>query len=277
MDFMALTIGTNVASLAAQRQIGITTRETGKAMQQLGSGSRFAAGDDAADFAISEHLRGQIRSMKAAQMNADNAISFVQVAEGGLNEQNNILIRMRELAIQAASDTIGDTEREFVNKEFTQISSELDRIAKTTRFGTHHLLSGEGKEFEFQVGADKGPDNVVKYNSETNTTASALEIDGLSVAEQGDAEDSLETIDAALTKVAGARASFGAIQSRLQSVSDNSLTQIENLTAAHSRMADTDVAEAVAKMTHGRIKTEFQAAVLAQANQLPSLAMKLIS
>jgi flagellin len=250
---------------------------TERAVKQLASGDRFSdMTEGAGDFAIAEHLRGQIQGMKAAKMNAENAISFAQIAEGGLNEQNNILIRLRELAVQSASDTFSDNEREMLDLEFQQLSQEFERIAQTTRFGSHKLLAGESKSFEFQVGAFKGAENVIKYESDTDTTGSELGIDGLAVLDQDDARDSLETIDEALEVLAKARANFGAIQSRLTSVADNSATQIENLSAAHSRIADTDFAEAVSEMFKSRALEQYQLAVLAQANQYPENVLRLL-
>lgn len=274
---MGLRINTNLGSIAAQRHISQTQRKAEVAMKQLSSGSRFADMTvGAADFAIAEHLRGQIVGMKSARMNAQNATSFIQVAEGGLNEQNNILIRQRELAVQSASDTFSNTEREMMDEEFQQLAQEFDRIAETTRFGSHKLLSGESKEFEFQVGAYAGAENIIKYKSETDTTSSGLGIDGMSVSGKSDARSSLEDIDEALQRVAKARANFGAMQSRLESVDNNAGVQIENLTAAHSRIADTDVAEAVSEMYKQKALQQYQLQVLGEANQFPANVVKFI-
>lgn len=274
---MGLRINTNVASIAAQSSLGKTQRQLETAMMQLSSGSRFAKMDEGAgDFAIAEHLRGQVKSMEAARNNASNASSFVQVAEGGLNEQNNILIRQRELAIQAASDTFSDNERGFMDSEYQQLGQEFDRIAQSTTFGSQKLLAGDSKEYEFQVGAYSGPENIIKYKADTNTTASAMGVSGTSVADKSDARDSLENVDEALEKIAGARANFGAMQSRLESVVNNSNTQIANLTEAHSKIADTDYAKAVSEMVKAQALQQYQVAVLNQANQYPSSVLKLI-
>lgn len=274
---MGLRINTNLASIAAQRQLSTSQRGLDTAMKQLSSGSRFADMTvGSADFAIAEHLRGQVSGMKAARFNAQNATSFIQVAEGGLNEQNNILVRQRELAIQAASDTFSDTEREMLDQEYQQLSQEFDRIAVTTRFGSHKLLAGEEKEYEFQVGAYGGSENIIKYNSDTNTTSSALAMSGTGVADKSEARDSLENIDEALEKIAGARANFGAMQSRLESVDNNAGVQIENLEAAHSRIADTDVAQAVSDMYKNQALQQYQLQVLGKANQFPASIVNLI-
>jgi flagellin len=252
--------------------------QTEKALMQLASGNRFSApGENPAGYAISEHLRGQVQGLKASRMNADNAISFIQVAEGGLNEQNNLLIRMRELAIQAASDTVSEVERGFLEEEFKGLNNEIDRIAKTTQYGSTQLLTGSGKSFEFQVGPYKGPDNVIKFALNSNTTSEALEVSQLSVAQQSDATDSIEQIDIALDKMGQARSSFGAIQGRLQHVVNHLSNQEFNIEEARSKIADTNVAEAVTQMTLGKIRSEIEIAVLAQANQTPALALKLLS
>lgn len=275
---MGLRINTNLGSIAAQRQISQTQRKAESAMKQLATGSRFAdMTTGAADFAIAEHLRGQIAGMKSARMNAQNASSFIQIAEGGLNEQNNILIRQRELAVQSASDTFSDTEREMLDEEFQQLGQEFDRIAATTQFGSHKLLSGDSKEFEFQVGAYSGSENIIKYKSETDTTSSGLGISGMSVSGKSDARSSLSDIDEALQTVAKARANFGAMQSRLDSVDNNAGIQIENLTAAHSRIADTDVAEAVSEMYKQKALQQYQLQVLGEANQYPANVVKFIA
>ena len=275
---MGLRINTNLGSIAAQRQLAKSSLDVERNMKQLASGDRFSdMTEGAGDFAIAEHLRGQIKGMRAAKMNAENATSFVQIAEGGLNEQNNILIRMRELAVQSASDTFSDKERDMMNMEFQQVKSELDRIAQTTQFGSHKLLAGEDKEYEFQVGAYKGEDNIIRYESSTNTTSSELGISGLDVSDKGDARDALSDIDDALDGIAKARANFGAVQSRLSSVVNNSDTQIENLEAAHSRIADTDFAQGVSEMFKNKALMQYQVAVLAQANQFPENVLRLLA
>lgn len=275
---MGLRINTNLGSLAAQRNLSVSSREIDRSMKQLASGSRFAdMTEGAADFAIAEHLRGQISGMKAARMNAQNANSFVQIAEGGLNEQNNILIRQRELAVQSASDTFSDTERSMVDQEFQQLSQEFDRIASTTQFGSHRLLSGESKTYEFQVGAYGGKENIITYQANTDTTANGVGVSGMSVGDKSDARDSLDSIDSALEKIANARANFGAMQSRLDSVESNAGVQIENLEAAHSRIADTDVAQAASNLIKNQALQQYQIQVLSIANQFPSNVLKVVA
>ena len=275
---MGLRINTNVPSLAAQRAITQNTVKTDRAMRQLATGSRFAdITEGAGDFAIAETLKGQVKGMEAARRNADNAISFVQVAEGGLNEQNNILIRMRELSVQAASDTFSDVEREMMSHEFNHLKEEFDRIAQTTTFGSQKLLSGSSKEYEFQVGANKGSDNIVKYTSDTNTTGSELGVDSLEVSDKSLAQDSLESIDTALLAIGKARASYGAVQSRFDHIVSYQSEQIVNLEDARSKIADTDFAKAYSDVTRGMALQQYQMAMLSTANQFPGNVIKLIA
>jgi flagellin len=275
---MGLRIATNIASLSAQRQMASTERESLKAISQLSSGSKFSGGHtDAADFAISEHLRGQIKGLEAAKMNAEQASSFLQVAEGGLNEQNNILTRLRELAIQSSSDTFSDTEREFLQKEYGELVEEFDRIAKSTSYGSQKLLAGDDvKDFQFQVGAYKGDENVIRFRLDANTTASGVGIESSGVSSQSDALDSLETLDTAINKIAGTRTSFAATGTRLEYARDAIETENVDLEQARSRIADTDVADAVTKLTSAQIRQSFQASVLAQANQTAAGVLKLL-
>ncbi|MEI7973854.1 MAG: flagellin [Bdellovibrio sp.] len=274
---MSLRISTNIAALAAARGLSQSQRALERSMKQLASGSRFSdASVGAGEFAISERLRGQISGVRSGRNNADFASYFVAIAEGGLSEQNNTLVRMRELAIQAASDTLSDQEKEFLDFEFQNLSQEVDRIAQTTRFGSQRLLMGDGSSLEVQGGPYKGEENLIRYRSQTNTSSRELDIDGLRVRDKDSARDSLEVIDEALVKIGGARAYFAAVSSRLQAVSANAAVQLENLSAAQSRLADTDIAEAVSEMTRHQILQQFQTSVLAQANQIPSMALKLL-
>lgn len=271
-------ISSNVAALTSQRVMGQTQKSVERSLMELASGNRYVdAGVDPAGHAISEGIQSQIKGYSAARRNADNAVSFIQIAEGALNEQNNILIRMRELAIQAASDTFSDTERGFLNKEFEQINQELDRIAKTTRFGSQQLLDGTTKEYEFQVGVNKGDDNIIRYVNNTNTTASELGVDGLNIEDKGDARDSLETIDEALVAISGARAQMGAIQNRMDNAVNHIDSQVESLAQAYSKMADTDVAQAVASARRGQILQQYQASALAMALDNDQSLLKLVA
>lgn len=273
-----MRISSNLASLTAQRVIGQTQRSTERAMQELASGTRFSSpGADAAGYAIAENMRAQIRGYGSAKINAENATSFVQLAEGALNEQNNILIRQRELAIQAASDTFSDKEREFLNYEFQQLSEEFDRIAKTTKFGSQPLLDGTAKSYEFQVGVNKGPENIIKFDNDTNTTAAQVGIEGLTIEGKSDARDSLEDIDNALLALNGARAKLGSIQSRMEMAINHIDSQEIHLTEAHSKMADADIPKAISEVRRGQVLLQYQAAMLAAANESNQNMLRLIA
>lgn len=275
---MGLRINTNVASLAAQRHLGKSQQNAEHALQAIASGSRIVrAGDDAAGLAISENIRGQIASIRQARSNSNNAVSLIQVAEGGLNEQNNILIRLRELSIQAASDNVSDTERKFLDNEYQQLTLEFDRIAKTTRFGNKSLLTGNGGDYTFHVGAFAGKENQIRYKLNANSTAGELGIDGLHIRDRDDAADNLERLDKALVGLSALRADFGAMQSRLQASTSNLDTQYENLAASKSRLTDTDLAYESAQLVQSRVLQDAGIAVLAQANDMPSRAARLIS
>lgn len=274
---MGLRINTNIASIAAQRTLGVSQERESHALRAIASGSKFVrAGDDPAGLAISENLRGQISGIRQAKSNSSNAISLIQVAEGGLNEQTNIVIRLRELAIQASSDNVSDTERGFLDQEYQSLSQEFDRIAKTTRFGTKSLLDGNGGEFTFHVGAFAGEENQIHYTLDANSTASQINIDGLSITDRDDAESNLEHLDKGLVLLSAIRANFGAIQSRLQATTSNLSTQYENLVASNSRLADTDIAYESGEIIQANVLQNAGIAVLAQANQTPNRAAKLL-
>lgn len=275
---MGLRINTNVASIAARNNLRKSEERVEHSISAVASGNRIVRpGDDPAGLAIGENLRGQVASLKQARRNSENAISLVQVAEGGLNEQNNIIIRLRELSIQAASDNVSDVERKFLDQEYQQLTQEFDRIAKTTRFGNVKLLDGSGKEFVYQVGAFAGPDNQVKYNMDSNSTSSAVGISGLDIKDQDDAIDNIEKLDKGLTKISELRANFGAIQSRLAATTGNLDTELINISAARSRIADADLAEETANIVQATVLQEAGVAVLAQANNHPARAIRLIS
>ncbi len=274
---MGLRIATNMPSIAAQRVLGVQQKRLEHASQALASGSRIVhAADDAAGLAISESLKGQIRGIAQARNNAFNAGSAIQVSEGGLNEVNNILIRLRELGIQGASDNIGDKERGFLNEESKQLLEEADRIAKTTRFGDKMLLDGSGGVQEYHVGAFGGKENIIKFSLSTDARASELGIDSIDVSNKSSSRDALGTVDEALHKIGTMRANFGAIQSRLNATVSNLDTQYENLNAANSRLRDTDIAKETSEIASAQVLQQASVSVLAQANQYPGMALKLI-
>lgn len=276
---MGLRINTNVASIGAQRVLTKQQERMEHAQSALASGSRIVkAADDAAGLAVSENIRGQLVGIKAARNNAYNAQSLIQVSEGGLNEINNILIRLRELGVQAASDTVSDVEREFLDQEAQQLIQESERIAKSTKFGNKALLDGSGDELEYHVGpfADEET-NVIRYNITADATNSSLGISGLSLADKGGSRDTLEAVDDAVVKIGKMRADFGAVQSRLQTTTSNLDIQYENLSAAKSRISDTDIAYEASEMTSANILQQASVSVLAQANQNGAAALRLLS
>lgn len=274
---MGLRIQTNMAAISAQKVLGKQQVRAEHAAQALASGNRIVkAGDDAAGLAISEFIKGQVRGMAQARTNSFNAVSAIQVSEGGLNEVSNILTRLRELGIQAASDNIGETERGYLNLEAKNLIEESDRIAKTTVFGDKRLLDGSGGPQTFHVGAFGGEENTITYDLSTDATASELGIDGMSIESKEDARDLLSVVDEAMKKVGGMRANFGAIQNRLDATTSNLDNQIENLSAAKSRIADADIAHESAELASAQVLQQASVSVLAQANQFPAMALKLV-
>lgn len=276
---MGLRINTNVSSLNAQRNLRRTRLDLNKSLEQLSSGQRInRAGDDAAGLAISENLKAQIRGLMQAGRNAEDGVSLVQIAEGGLAEISNILIRLRELSVQAASDTIGATERKFLNVEFEQLTSEVDRIAASTEFNGVPLLNGTGAVFDIQIGTKNDPitDRLTFDASSADVNVAALGLNLASVADKISAQNSLSAIDQAIISVSGIRADFGALQNRLQSTINNINISIENLSSANSRVRDTDIASATAELTKNNILMKAGTSVLSQANQSTTNALTLI-
>ena len=277
---MGLRINTNVASLNAQRNLMGTKWGLDRSLERLSSGYRInRAGDDAAGLAISENLRAQVRGLKQASRNAQDGVSLVQVAEGALNEMSSILIRLRELAVQAASDTVGPVERQFLNVEYDQLVSEIDRIADGTEFNGTQLLSGTGSVLDFQVGTRNDPniDRLTFDASKADANSAALGVNLTSVADKASAQNSLAAIDAAIVSVSAMRADFGAIQNRLQSTIGNIAVSVENLSAANSRIRDVDVAEETAELTRNNIMLQAGTSVLAQANSSSNTALTLLN
>jgi flagellin len=276
---MGLRIATNLTALNAQRQMAQTRVSLDKSLERLASGSRINhAGDDAAGLAISENLRAQIRGVRQAKRNAQDGVSLIQVSEGGLNEIGNILIRLRELSIQAASDTIGDTERQFADREFQSLKQEIDRIANVTEFNGTPLLNGKAGVFEVQVGTHNNPilDRVVYNGERSDASLDALQLGGESCATKQGAQLSLAVLDDALVRVNSIRADLGALQNRLQSTINNLAISDENLNAANSRIRDTDMAEEVSEMTKQNILMQSGISVLGQANSTNQAALKLL-
>ncbi len=277
---MGLRIATNTTALNAQRRMGMTRSHLDKTLEKLASGSRInQAGDDAAGLAISENLRAQIRGFRQAKRNALDGISLIQVSEGGLNEISNMLIRLRELAIQAASDTIGDTERQFTDREFQSLKQEIDRIANVTAFNGTPLLNGRAGIFEIQVGTGNNPilDRIIYNGERSDVSLEALKLAGESVATKQGSQLSLDVIDDALNRVNSIRSDLGAMQNRLQATINNLSIADENLSSANSRVRDADVAQEVSELTKQNILMQAGVSVLTQANQTNALALKLLT
>ncbi|MCK5882663.1 MAG: flagellin FliC [Bacteriovoracaceae bacterium] len=276
---MGLRINTNVASLSAQRNMGNTKARLDANLRKLSSGERITrAGDDAAGLAISENLRAEIRGTRQAKRNANDAISLIQTAEGGLSEVSNIVIRLRELAVQSASDTIGDTEREFSDIEFQQLKEEVDRIARSMEFNGIKLLDGTGGMLEFQVGVNNDPvlDRLRYDGTSADATLASLGLSAESISSKQGSQVTLKKLDDALVQVNGVRSNLGALQNRLSSTINNLGVTDENLSAANSRIRDVDVASETASMARNNILIQAGASVLSQANQFPNVALKLI-
>ncbi|MBX7232571.1 MAG: flagellin FliC [Bdellovibrionales bacterium] len=276
---MGMRVSTNIAAINAQRNLLGSQNQIQDSLAKLSSGSRInKAADDAAGLAISENLKAQIRSSRQANRNANDGISMVQTAEGGLNEISNIIVRMRELAIQASSDTIGDTERGFVDKEIQQLKSEAQRIASVTTWGTTKLLDGSTPIFDFQVGLfNNSEEDRISFDSSSNVaTLDALGLSGLDYNSKEGAQEGLSALDMAQTSVNGMRANLGALQNRLTSTVNNLLIAEENLSASNSRIRDTDVAAASAELTRNNILLQASTAALSQANASNNVALSLV-
>ncbi|MBX9768183.1 MAG: flagellin FliC [Bdellovibrionales bacterium] len=276
---MGLRISTNIASLNAQRNLGSADRAMKQSLARLSSGQRInQAADDAAGLAISENLKASIRGFRQASRNALDGVSLVQVAEGGLNEISNMLIRLRELAVQSASDTIGDTERRFLDVEYQQLKSEIQRISEVTEFNGTNLLNGTGGLIDVQVGVNNDPfkDRISFNAGAANSSLEALGISAEAVASKIQAQTSIEAADKAIVGVNAIRANFGALQNRLNSTIQNLAISDENYSAANSRIRDADIAAETSDLTRNQILMNAGVSVLQQANGMSQMAMKLL-
>ena len=274
---MALTVNTNFASIQAQRSLTGITGKLGNSFRRLSTGLRITtAADDAAGLAISERLRGQIRSLDQAKRNANDGISMVQTAEGALGETSNLLLRLRELSVQANNGTVSDADRDTLQQEFADLVDEVDRIAQSTEFNNINLLDGTQASVSFQVGigTTAGVDTLsVDLNS---ARAADLGLDALDVGSTGDPSAAITAVDTAIDAVSSLRGRLGATQNRLESTISNLGTQAENLTAAESRIRDVDVAYESAQLTKLQILQQAAVGVLAQANAGPQTALRLL-
>jgi flagellin len=276
---MGLRINTNVTSLSAQRTLGVNSQAQAKSLGKLSSGTRIVrSADDAAGLAISEKLKAQVRGQNQAERNANDGISMIQTAEGGLSEVGNILTRMRELSVQSASDTVGDSERSFTDLEYQNLKQEIERISQVTEFNGKKLLDGAGDKFDFQIGINND-DFQDRIQFDTEKLGSGIENLGvaeLEVSSKVGAQEALANLDSAIQKVSGQRAELGAKQNRLQSTIQNLQVSSENLNAANSRIRDTDYAAETAKNAKLNILNAAGTSVLSQANAQGQSALQLI-
>ena len=275
---MAMSIRTNVASLNAQRNLYSTQNALDSSLSRLSSGYRITkAGDDAAGLGISSKLESQIRSYSQAVRNANDGLSVIQSSESALNESANILTRLRELAMQSASDGVGNSERAYIQTETTSLVNELERIAQVTEYNGTKLLNGVTSTLDFQVGIYKSTNDSISFttlNATVGTTG--LNVTGLQVGLKASALNALASIDFALSQVSAARADLGAAGNRLQSTIANIQAFSESLSAANSRIKDVDVAEETSRLSRSQILLQAGVSVLAQANQMPQMALKLL-
>jgi flagellin len=275
---MGLRISTNIAAINARRMLTGSSEAQQKSLERLSSGSRInKAGDDAAGLAISENLKAQIRGLRQAKRNASDGISLVQVTEGGLNEITNILVRLRELSVQAASDTIGDAERSFTDREFQSLKQEIQRISKSTNFNGTELLNGRENPIDIQVGIYNTADDRLTYDTKfADSRLETLGISDESVMTKVGAQNSLAKLDTGLKQVNELRSTLGALQNRLASTINNLSIYDENLSAANSRIRDVDVAEESSEITKQSILQQAGVSVLSQANSSQQQALKLL-
>lgn len=277
---MGLRVKSNVASLAVQKELKTSNSKSESSYSKLSSGKRITkSADDAAGLGIAKKMEAEVKGLRMAQRNANAGISLIQVAEGGLDESTNILTRMRELSIQAASDTVGEKERGYLNLEYEQLLQEVDRISKTTTFSGSELLTGDNAKgvMDFHVGAYAGENNKISFDTEmTDATIDGLGISGTNILDRDSSQENLGLIDEAIGKVAGFRANFGAIQSRLQTSISNLETASLNTEAARSRIEDVDVAEETAKLAQNNIMKQAGIMSLAQANSITNNALSLL-
>jgi len=272
---MGLRVNTNISSLTAQRNLGQVTTRLQANFSRLASGLRIAAAsDDAAGLGISERMRSQIRSFGAASRNSQDGVSLAQSAEGALSEVNNILSRMRELAIQAANGTLSSNDRAVVDVEFQELVSEIDRIATTSTFNGVNLLDGSTASLDIQTGINAG--ETITISLPDTTAASGLSIDALDVDTVANASSALTSIDTAINSVVSSRGGLGASQNRMQSAISSIASARENLAAAESRIRDVDVALETADLTRNTILQQAATSILSQANTQPQLALNLL-
>ena len=285
---MAVRLFNNLASINAQRILGTNTDSLNKSVERISSGIRInQASDDAAGLAISEALRSDIRVLRQAVRNGNDGISLINVAEGALNEQSSILIRLRELASQAATGTVGSTERATIQLEFAALRNEIDRIASTTQFNGQGLVDGSlassvsaSSQVIIQIGSDSETSSRINLNESialAAITSTTLEIQSLSVTSASGALTALDSINSAIASVAQGRGKVGAVQNRLTRSVANLTTSVENLQAAESQIRDADIAEEIATLTRNQILVQASTAMVGQANLIPQSILQLLA
>ena len=284
---MAVRIFNNIPSITAQRILGVNNNRLALSVERISSGIRInRAADDAAGLAISEGLRSDIRALRQAVRNASDGISLLNVTEGALNEQAGILIRLRELASQAATGTVGSTERATIQLEFSALRSELDRITATTEFNGAKLINGNlasgiaiNSHTLIQIGIDNSADSRIDLNTQitlASIDSTQLEIHNLSVTASSEALTALDKINEAIGSITGSRGKVGAVQNRLTRSIANLSVSVENLTAAESSIRDADIAEEVAELTRNQILVQTATAMVGQANLIPQSVLQLL-
>lgn len=289
---MGMRIRTNVSSLIAQRNLQNNSSELRDSQQKLASGYRInKSADDAAGLAISTTMGAKIRGLDQAKRNANDAVSMIQIAEGAMEEMTNITVRLRELTVQSASDTLGERERSYLNKEYTQLVDELDRIAGSTEFNGNKLFDSDKDEFVIQIGTNNSDpaDNIdtvsinldgLKFSSEDLELGKDAEIGaaepGGTGPDRSEIAAKLDNIDNALERFANERSTLGSVQSRLSSAINNLGVSVENMSTAKSRIVDTDFAAETAEFSRQRILLQSGTSVLSQANTEPEMALALL-
>ena len=284
---MPIRIFNNTASINAQNLLGQNNTRLSNSVERISSGLRInKAADDAAGLAISEGLRSDIRSLRQAVRNSNDGVSLINIAEGALNEQGSMLIRLRELASQAATGTTGSTERATIQLEFNALRNEIDRITNTTRFNDQNLIDGSlassvssANQIFIQVGIDNNVNSRINLNEQLDLkaiTVSALSIDSLSVTSSSGALDALESINTAIGSVTAIRGQVGSVQNRLVRTISNLNISVENLQAAESQIRDADIAEEVALLTRNQIMVQASTAMVGQANLIPQSVLQLL-
>jgi len=284
---MAVRIFNNIPSLNAQRILGINNARLAQSVERISSGIRINRGsDDAAGLAISEGLRSDIRALRQAVRNANDGVSLINVTEGALNEQSGILIRLRELASQAATGTVGSTERQTIQLEFTALRNEVDRIAQTTEFNGQKLVEGSlassvasSSHILIQVGIDNSAHSRINLNTQVNLaamTSTGLSIHELSVTSADAALTALEQVNTSIGTLTASRGKIGAVQNRLIRTISTISIAVENLSAAESAIRDADIAEEVALLTRNQILVQAATAMVGQANLIPQSVLQLL-